>query len=300
MDNSFRKGPLLFLAFFTLSLSGCFEAQFDFKTVVDPDGAILREMHIDGRGANLFIVPKGDGWQAKSWETKGASTLLPAVVHHVQASGQFRPGQLIPSDYEFDFSKQMQSWQEEDRKRVEKAGIKPPFEEHLFSRNSVRVNQLKGLFTVTTIYEEVFQNAGIMDLLLMDLKDELKKQAAQSGQELKDPELGEIAKLRLESEILPEIRFKSEVELPGKIVSTNGKLGGNGFVRWQFSLKDFQKGYSTYTLQAVSRTLQVSALWLLAFLAGLLLIFVILALAGMKQLSGRRRSSRQAKKREEE
>ncbi len=278
-----------FLAFFLFILSGCFESQFDFKTVIHPDGTAVRETHIEGRGAVLFKVPKGEGWQSRVWDTKGSTTLLPAEVHHVAARGEFKAGQGIPGDYEFDFSKQIQSWQDEDRKKVEKAGIKPPFEEHLFSRNNIRVSRLNGFFTVTLLYEEVFQNAGVMDLLLIDLKEELAKQGAQIGQDLKDPELGELARLRLESEILPEIRFKSEVRLPGKIISTNGKAAGDGIVRWQFSLKDFQKEYSTYTLRAVSRTLKVSRVWMLAFLAALFLFFMFLTLAGVKQISSKRK-----------
>lgn len=287
--NASRTCTALFFLSFIFILSGCFESQFDFKTVVAPDGTVLRETHMDGRGALLFKVPQGQGWQSRSWDSKGSSTLLPADVHHVEARGQFAAGQLIPGDYEFDFSKQIQSWQDEDRKKVEKAGLKPPYESNLFSRNTIRVNRLNGFFTVTVIYEEVFQNAGVMDLLLMDLKDELAKQAAQTGQDLKDPELGELARLRLESEILPEIRFKSEVHLPGKIISTNGKQAADGIVRWQFSLKDFQKGYSTYTLQAVSRTLKVPGVSLLVFLLALFLIFILLTLAGMRKISSKRK-----------
>ena len=257
--------------------------------MVHPDGSVVRKTHIEGRGAVLFKVPKGEGWQSRVWDTKGSTTLLPADVHHVEAIGEFKPGQTLAGDYEFDFSKQIQSWQEADRKKIEKAGIKPPFEEHLFSRNAVHVNQVNGFLTVTTIYEEVFQNAGVMDLLLIDLKEELAKQGAQSGQDLKDPELSELARLRLESEILPEIRFKSEVHMPGKIISTNGKAAGAGIVRWQFSLKDFQKGYSTYTLQAVSRTLKVRGVWALTLLIALFLFFMVLMLAGMKKVSSKRK-----------
>lgn len=285
--NSMMKH--LMTIFFLFILSGCFESQFDFKTVVHLDGTVVRQTHMEGRGASLFKVPKGEGWQSRVWDTKGGTTLLPAEVHHVEAIGEFKAGQNIPGDYEFDFSKQIQSWQDEDREKVEQAGIKPPFEEHLFSRNTVRVNQVNGFLTVTTIYEEVFQNAGVMNLLLIDLKEELAKQGAQSGQDLKDPELSELARLRLESEILPEIQFRSEVRMPGKIISTNGKAAGDGIVRWQFSLKDFQKGYSTYTLQTVSRTLKVRGVWVLTVLIALFLFFMVLMLAGMKKISSKRR-----------
>ncbi len=292
MKLMMRNMSLCAIFSFLFILSGCFESQFDFKTVVHPDGSVVRQTQIEGRGAALFKVPAGEGWQSRVWDTKGTTTLLLADVHHVAALGEFKPGQAIPGDYAFDFSKQIQSWQEEDRKKVEKAGIQLPFEENLFSHNQIRVIRQNGFLTVTMIYEEVFQNAGVMNLLLIDLKEELAKQGAQSGQDLKDPELEELARLRLESEILPEIRFKSEVRLPGKIISTNGKPAGNGVVRWQFSLKDFQKGYSTYTLQAVSRTLKVPGFWMLSFLVALFLFCTFLVLAGVKQVSSKRKPNK--------
>ena len=64
---------------------------------------------------------------------------------------------------------------------------------------------------------------------------------------------------------------------------------GDGVIRWQFSLKDFQKGYSTYTLRAVSRTLQVPAIGAILTVVAVFLVLMIVALAGMKQGSLKRK-----------
>ena len=138
---------------------------------------------------------------------------------------------------------------------------------------------MEGWFTVTTLYEEVFENKGIMELLLLDLKEEIRKQYEREGAPLGEPELQEIARLRLEDEILPQIHFKNQVEMPGKITAGNGSGAGRSAMSWEFSLKDFQNNYGSYTLEVSSRALKTPVLGLLAggcAAAGAVLFFLIL------------------------
>src|SRR4051812_19292049 len=103
---------------FLLLFSGCFETEFNFKTTVHQDGTVERQTHIDGRGANLFKVPDGKGWQAKVWETQGQEALLPATYHHIEAHGKFASGETVPPDYQFDQTKLGENWQERNKERL--------------------------------------------------------------------------------------------------------------------------------------------------------------------------------------
>ena len=282
------KKPVLILGL--LLLTGCFETQFHFQTAVDRGGTVNRVTRIEGRGAVFFKAPEGGGWQVKSWDTKGAQTLLlPDTVTHILAQGKFRAGEAIPPDYQFDLSRQMKEWGEKEKAHLEASGIKAPYEEHLFSRNAVRTHQVKGLLAVTIFYEETFQNAGLIPILLADLKEEVKKQNTGRAEALQDSEIEVMARLRLENEILPEIRFRSDVELPGKIVTSNGRRLGRGKVAWEFSMKDFQEDYSDYTLRAMSRSLRLRALILLGAIGVGSVWVLILAALGIKRRGKRKR-----------
>lgn len=250
----------VFLLGTLILFSGCFETQVDVKTTVQRDGTVVRETHIDGRGANLFKAPAGPGWQSKTYETKGEEAFLAGIYYHVESHGRFAPGQLIPSDYEFDIAKQAQSWGDKEKSRLKIASIKTPYEENLFSRNRVKINTFKGWFTVTTFYEEIFQNAGVIDVLLLDLKEEVRKQSLSRGENFEETELAELARIRLVDEILPAIRFRSEVSLPGKIVSSNAKKNEKGRLIWEFSMKDFGENYSIYTLKGASKSLRLPSI----------------------------------------
>ena len=240
-----------------LLFSGCFETQMEMKTTIQRGGTVLRETRLDGRGANLFKVPAGPGWESKTWETQGEEAFLAGTYYHVASRGRFASGQLIPPDYEFDFAKQAKGWGDKEKSRLKLASIKTPYEENLFSRNRVKISTIKGWFTVTTFYEETFQNAGVIDVLLLDLTEEVRKQSASRSENFQEVELKQLAQIRLADDILPGIRFRSEVSMPGKIVSTNANRKEHGSLIWEFSMKDFEKDYSIYTLKAVSRSLRL-------------------------------------------
>ena len=264
--------------------AGCFETRFDFKTIVHHDGSLSRSTSIEGRGAGLFKVPEGSGWQSKSWESKNDGVLLvPDVMVHVLADGKFRPHQEIPSDYQFDLSRQMKGWGDKERARLEAVGIKTPYEEHLFSKNKIRVDQIKGFLALTTVYEETFENQGVIPVLLQDLKEEVKKESQAKGEALQDSEIEVLARLRLENEILPGIRFRSQIRLPGRVAVSNGKKVGRHGVAWEFSMKDFQNDYTSYKLSAVSRSWRLRAI---AFFGacGIFMGWVVLSmLLGMRR-----------------
>lgn len=274
---------VLFSVVLSMGLSGCFETEFDFKTVVKSDGTVLRNSSLHGRGGNLFKLPNENGWTAKAWETKGENSLIPMVEHHAKLEGRFQAGKLIPSDYQFDVTKISESWAEKEQKRLADAGIKPPFESTVFSRNQINIHRIQGLLTTTTVYEEIFQNANVIPILMMDLKDEIRKQSESKGQNFQDSELEDLARLRLEEEILPQIRFSSSVELPGEIASANGKQDGKNKVIWKFTMKDFQAGYSIYTLRATSRVFRPMAVFFFAAVGFLVLFMSVLILIGMSK-----------------
>ncbi len=279
-----QGAAFLFLA---CVLSGCIETEFDFKTTVKQDGSVQRATAIDGRGAKIFKVPEKGPWQSRTWETKGSHALFPDTYQHIRSQGFFPSGQVIPSDYEFDLVKVTSGWTPEERKKLEESGIKQPFENNIFSRNQVEVRRYQGFLTVTFVYEETFQNVNIIPLLMMDLKQEIKQQSESRGQSFQDSELEELARVRLEDEILPQIHFASEVEMPGKLLSTNGQTAGKNKASWKFSLKDFQGSYSIYTLKAVSRVYRPFALLFFASMTGLLLIVLVFVLIGMKRYKPR-------------
>lgn len=289
-----------FLKFAGLSLilfafSGCFENEFGFHTVVKTDGSVTRTFSMDGRGANFFKAPSGP-WQSKTWESKGGTALIPSVYYHVRSEGSFGDDQKIPSDYEFDTAKIISAWSETEHKRLEEAGIKQPYDETIFSRNQIKVHRLQGLLTVTVIYEEVFQNANIIPLIMLDLKEEIRKQSVERGQSFQDSELEDLARLRLEEEILPQIRFKSEVEMPGEVTSSNGTQAGKNKVSWKFTMRDFQGGYSIYTLRATSKIFKPMALLFFALAALLAIVLFVIGLIGMNRFRPNHYDSSKKKK----
>lgn len=281
-----RLGKFLLIFLLALPLAGCIETEFDFKTVVKSDGSVTRNTAIDGRGAKLFKVPGGE-WKSRTWETRGTSALFPDTYHHIRSQGFFPAEKPITSDYEFDLPKLTEEWTEAEKKKLEDAGVKQPFENSIFSRNKIEVQRFQGFFTVTYVYEETFQNVNVVPLLMMDLKQEVKAQSEGRGQSFQDSELEELARVRLEDEILPQIRFKSEIELPGKIISTNGKQEGERKAVWKFSLRDFQGSYSVYTLRASSRMFRPLALLFFGSMALLLLVVSALVIVGMSRFKPR-------------
>lgn len=243
-----------------LLCTGCLEAEYQFKTVVNEDGSVFRETLIEGRGFQFFLPPEGAGWQVQinQAENKGAFFLGP--YYSVQAHGQFKPNQMLPPDYRFNLKKQMEGWGEEQMQAVEERGVRPPYEQFLYSRNDIRIRFEKGWLTHTYVYEEIFENKGLIELLLIDLIEELKEDRKQSGQEWSEAEVGQLARQRLEEDVLSRVRFESEVEMPGQLLNTNAHEKKGNRLRWTFNMQDFQTNYGRYELKAVSRSLRTRGL----------------------------------------
>ncbi len=293
--KAFVRHNYLFLLPALFIFSGCFDTDFHFKTAVDSDGSVNRQTRIEGRAANLFKSPDGPGWKSKASESKGASAIIPDKRYVIEASGHFQPGQAISSDYQFNIEEHIKSWGEKELNRAKLAGFEAPFEDRIFSKNQLKISRVKGFFSDTVIYEETFQNAGIISLLLTDIKEELREQSKSRGEVLEESELDILAHLRLEEDILPEFRFKSEIKMPGKLISSNGKKISKNRAVWEFSLKDFQKDYSIYKIEAVSRTLRLAGIIIWSVIAGLGCLFVLFALAGVLKLkTGKKRKGRLA------
>lgn len=273
-------------------LTGCFETDFNFKTTVQPDGSVLRETKIDGRGADRFLPPSGKGWEVKSYETKGGQSILEDIYHHVEAVGKFKSASEISSDYQFASTKQFEDISDEERKNFISLGIVEPFEENVYSRNNVQVVKYPGLFKSTIEYHEIFQNKGIVELLLMDVRKEVVREQAVpipsgenkgitdvesiqvGGELLPDRTVDSIALERLKADILSKFRFRSEVTMPGKIVSSNaGTLIGNTAI-WNFSIGDFSPRYSRYVLEVKSEMIEWKTIVLLVVLLVVILFGV--------------------------
>ncbi len=272
-----------FLTVSVLAFSGCFETEFKFQTIVHPDGSVYRETKIDGRGAHMFKAPSGPGWEVKTWETKGAETFLFDTYYHILAHGRFRAHEVITPDFQYDIEKNTGGEIEEaDLKQFEEAGIPQPYLENVFSRNEIKINALKGWLTTTFIYEESFRNAGVIELLLLDVKEEIRKQNQLKKIEMTEDEVFQTAVQQLENEYLSAFRFRSELLLPGKIVSTNAHRLEKGKAVWEFSMKDFEDRFSGYSLKAVSRSLKISGIIFL--IAGGVVAFalIILIVIGMR------------------
>ncbi len=276
-----RNLPWAFVLF-PLFLTGCFETEFNFQTTIFPDESIRRETRIDGRGAKFFKPPAGPGWKVRAWQTKGPSLLVPETIDHLVAEGSFGPHQPIPSDYHYQFQEE-KNLSPDELQRLEQAQIPKPYSDHIFCRNQIRIQQASTWFYQTFLYEEVFQNEGILEVLLLDLKENIRREASQHGESFGDSELAVMARLRLEDEILPAIHFRSAVSLPGRVVSSNANSRQAGKLVWEFSLKDFQKNYSVTTLRAVSRSLRWPAVLLLCLIFLLVVVLVFLSAKAMRK-----------------
>jgi hypothetical protein len=290
MMNSKMKA--LILSASLLAFSGCFETQFDFVTFVKSDGSVERETKIEGRGAGYFMVPEGSRWQVKTWEEKGVEAFVPNTYYHIQARGKFGPGEPIASDYRFNVEKILSQLGKAGKKRLAGAGIQEPFSDHIFSRNEVRVREVNGWLVKTMFYEETFQSAGVLALLAKDLEDEIRKEYEQSGHKIEsDEELGTLAVDKLEKDILPRLKFRSKVVMPGKIISSDAQQVDRNSATWIFSMKDFRDNYTVFTLHAMSRQLQPVGLVLIGVPLMMGILIVLMMIIGMgQQKKGRRRT----------
>ena len=254
--SGWQAKKIMMLLCLTGLLSGCLEAEYQFQTVVNEDGSVFRETLIEGRGFQFFLPPEGKGWQVQINQAENKGTFFLGPYYSVQAHGQFKPNEALPPDYRFNLKKQMEGWGAEQMQAVEALGIRPPYEQFLYSRNNIRIRLKKGWLTHTYIYEETFENKGLIELLLIALIEELKAERKQSGQEWSEAEVGQLARQKLEEDILSRVRFESEVEMPGQLLDTNAHEKKGNHLRWVFSMQDFQNNYGRYELKAVSRTLR--------------------------------------------
>lgn len=154
-------------------LSGCFETDFHFRTVVKPDGSVRREAKIQGRGANRFLPPAGSGWQVKTYETRGGQSILEDKYYHIEASGNFKNAAKISSDYQYNIDRNFDEISDEERSNFIKLGIVEPFEDNVYSKNNISIVKHRGLLKSVFEYREVFENKGIIELLLNDLRKEV-------------------------------------------------------------------------------------------------------------------------------
>jgi hypothetical protein len=71
-----------------LVFSGCYETNFNFKTILHSNGQMERETYIDGRGANRFQAPSGSAWKVESSQSRGGQTILEDTHYHIHATGR--------------------------------------------------------------------------------------------------------------------------------------------------------------------------------------------------------------------
>lgn len=245
----------LLLAIF---LSGCFETNFNFKTIVHSDGSISRETRIEGQGGNFFKAPAGPGWESKQWTSEQKQTLITDTIYHIEGHGRFQPGQVISPDFQFDVESVSAKWDAEQKQRLESMGIKEPYQDSYFARNEIELQEIKGWFTQTFYYREVLNTKGIIDSMLFEIKEEIKEQNQKRGsKQFTEDELTELARLRLEDEYLVNFHIQSEVSMPGRIISSNAQRMEGNKAYWTFSVKDFSDKYSVYTLEVASQSLRL-------------------------------------------
>lgn len=298
----------IFALFFLLVFSGCFETKFNFKTVIHRNGKTDREVRIDGRGANRFLPPSGPQWLVKTFETKGGETILEDRQYHIEAQGHFKSPSEITSDFRYDVSKLVANVTDQTRKEFQnELGIKEPFDKEIRAANHVDFQVRRKFLTTEYDYTEIFQNRWIIPILLHDLKKELIRKetvaiqapntgiASQAPAIAMDPTLlssdriEKLAEKKLKEEVLPQFQFHSEITLPGTIVSSNATQTHGPVAVWDFRGTDFQKNFSTYTLQVKSKAYNISTLVALAVLALLILVLILLSFREKKEVQAVRR-----------
>lgn len=348
MKRIFLYGACLIL------LSGCFETDFNFKTTVKPNGSVIRETKMVGRGANRFVVPSGKGWQVKTYQTKSGQSLLQDTVYNVYAVGRFDSAQDITNDYQFDVEKQFGEINDEERRNFIELGITEPFSENIYSKNFIQIVKHRGLFKSIFEYQEIFQNKGAIELLLNDIKKEVVREKAvpvpsdladfqtdvkmvsvEEGQdrvkeELKTKEepkakedaaekeeskpkealvqvvpavtvegnllaphvLERVARERMVKDVLKKFNYRSEVSLPGKLISSNAESKLNNTAVWEFSLSDFEFNHSRYILRARSEMVEWKTVMLIVviLLAGLLGLSFVKVRPAQKRSHGTRKN----------
>lgn len=297
---------ILFLLSLLLLFSGCFETNFNFKTIIHRNGKVDREVQINGRGADRFLPPSGPEWEIKTSSTKGGQSILEDIHYHIHATGHFAGAERVSGDFRYDVSKLIENLTDESRSEFrEVLGIPEPFEESIGTNNQVELKHRRSLFTTEYEYTEAFQIRRLIPILLEDLKKEIVREqtvrlTSQANPEstgqpaetsavletaLISPErAGELAKAKMAEEILPKFLFHSEVTLPGKIVSTNATGVHGKTAVWDFKGSDFEDEFSRYTIHVTSKAYNIELM-----IAAMLAVLAVIWAFG---ISRRRRSRR--------
>src|SRR3989338_10231406 len=246
-----RVYPVILLA---LLLSGCFEINFNFKTIVHQNGKIDREVQINGEGADRFLPPSDSQWEIKTAESKLGKSILGDAEYHIHATGHFLNPAQFTSDFRYDIQSLISGLTDEKRNAlVDELKIPEPLEKEIGTGNRIQIQKNRSLFSVEYSYTEVFEIRHLVSILLYDLKKDIADDHASSHQKVQVVEdktaesrsevLGEVgsqagmeaqvttllepekievlAQEELREEILPKFHFHSEVTLPGKIVASN-------------------------------------------------------------------------------
>ena len=266
----------LFALLLVLLLSGCFETNFNFETVIRRDGSMDRKVQIEGRSADRFLPPSGPEWTVKTFETKGEQPILEDVQYHIHGKGHFAHADDFTSDFQYDVSRLIANLTPETREElVHDLGLPEPLENEVGAANQVDLVRERSFWRTTYEYRERFQVRRLIPILIHDLKKEIHRKRSESSKllthalsgaqagtpsgtsepiDLSAAELEELAKRRLVEEILPAFRFHSEVTLPGVIVDTNATRVRRQTAIWDFNGVDFEDDFSVYQLRVTSRS----------------------------------------------
>ena len=290
-----------------LFLSGCFEADFNFKTLIHRNGKVDREVQINGRGADRFLPPAGPQWEVKTSTTKGGQSILEDTHYHIHATGHFTDPSQFTSDFRYDVAKLISNLTEETRRElIEEVRVPGSLEQQIGAENQIELKRKRSLFTTEFDYTEAFHIRWLIPILLHDLQKEIiREQAltlkpqtsvsdvagAPSGDKAKSetaativepsllsPEkIQALAQKKMREEILPKFQFHSEIILPGKVVSSNATSVHGSTAIWDFRGVDFENDFSVYTIRVISRAPNIGLI--VASILGMLAVIWALAIS---------------------
>ncbi|MBI4395016.1 MAG: hypothetical protein HY583_02350 [Candidatus Omnitrophica bacterium] len=290
-----RSGFTVLLA---LLLTGCYETNFNFKTVVHQSGKIDREVQINGEGADRFLPPTGPRWEIKAAESKPAKLILGETQYHIHAIGHFAGPNQFTSDFRYNTPGLIADLTEEKHKALrDELQIPEPFGKEIGTENRIQLQKKRSLFSIEYHYTEMFEVRHLISILLYDLKKDIaesqidlvnpkdeslvesqkniSKSEPQTPSRLGPDQIEALVQEKLREDILPKFQFHSEVTFPGKITSSNASQTHGETAIWDFRAADFENDFSIYTLHAVSKAPNFGALIALA-LAFLAIIIAVM------------------------
>lgn len=288
---------IFFAILLALLLSGCFETDFNFKTTVNRNGSIQREVQINERGPSRFLPPSGSHWEIVKAETKPGPSLLGDQENHVHAIGRFKDASQFSSDFHYDNKLLIESLDEDKKKELRDVlKIPEPFEKEIGASNRIELKKKRSFFFTEYRYMEFFEIRHLIPILLQDLREDIAqeentkmKDAATPQVPLEEARVDELARNRLKEEILPKFQFHSEVSLPGKIIQSNASNIHGGTAVWNFRAIDFEENFSSYGLQVASRAPNIGIM-AASFLAVCAVILAFLFAKKKGNLKSRRKN----------